>query len=82
MSNAFARAYYKNIARSFEKWKIFADQDKHSKAILKRTMEHWLKAGGKYLLTVFANWKALCKINDTKKTIAQIENQMGDAGLV
>ena len=33
-------------------------------------------------MAVFANWKAICKINDTKKAISDIEYQMGDMDLV
>lgn len=49
--------------------------------MLKRTLEHWVKHGAKFLMAVFAHWKALSKINDTKKSIAALEYQMGDTSI-
>lgn len=82
MANTFARAYYKRTARAFDKWKESDRADKHKKDILKRMLEHWLKQGGKYLLAVMMNWKALAKINDTKTSISNMEYEMNDMALV
>ena len=45
MANAFARAYFKRTAHGLEKWKEWFRAENHKKAIIKRTMEHWLKGG-------------------------------------
>ena len=82
IANAFARAYFKRTAKAFETWKEWHRADKHREAVLRRTMDHWLKQNGKYLLAVMMNWKALAKINDTRKAIAGMDYEMGDMGLV
>ena len=82
MSNAFARAYFKRIGRAFELWKEWQRADKHKEAIIRNTLQHMLKASGKNLLAIFMHWKALSKINDTKKQIADMEYQINDMGLV
>ncbi len=81
MSNAFARAYFKRIAKAFELWKENNRAGKHKEALLRRTMNHWLKQNGKYIMAIFANWKCLANINDTKKNIAGMEYEMGDIKL-
>ena len=45
MANAFARAYFVRIAHGLERWKEWFRAENHKKAIIKRTMEHWLKGG-------------------------------------
>ena len=82
MSNAFARAYYKRIGRGLEVWREWTRADKHREAVLRRTLEHWLKRGGQYLIAVFANWKALAGIRDTRGAIAQADYEMGDMRIV
>ncbi len=82
MANYFARAYYNRSARAFEKWKQVHKADKEKEAILRRTLNHWLKQNGKYFMAIFANWKALAKINDTKRDIADLENKNHDHGIV
>ena len=82
MANAFARAYFVRTAHGLERWKEWFRAENHKKAIIKRTMEHWLKGGQKYLIAVFANWKAQAKINDTKVDIGQMEYEMNDMALV
>ena len=49
---------------------------------MRRTLNHWLKQNGKFLMAIFANWKAQCKINDTKKAIADLEYQNHDHTLI
>ena len=70
MSNAFARAYYKRIARGLEQWREWTRASKHREAVIRRTLDHWLKRGGQYLLAVFANWKAQAGIRDTRTAIS------------
>ena len=72
MANTFARAYYKRIARALELWKEWARSDKHRKDLLRRTVNHYLKANGQYLMAVFANWKAKSKINDARNHIREL----------
>ena len=81
MSNCFARAYYKRIARAFELWKESKRANSHKERLLRRTMEHWLKQNGKYMLAIFANWKCLANINDTKKNISGLEYEMNDIAI-
>ena len=45
-------------------------------------MHHWKTWNAKFLMSVMKNWKDMANINDTKKKIAEIEYQMGDADLV
>lgn len=47
MANHFARAYYKRTTRAFENWKEWTRADKHRTAIMRRTIDHWLKKTGK-----------------------------------
>ena len=82
MANYFARAYYNRSARAFEKWKLVHKENIEKEAIMRRTLNHWLKQNGKYLLAVFANWKAQAKINDTKKAILDLENGNHDHGII
>ena len=82
MANSFARAYFKRTSKGLEMWKEWHRADKHREAVLRRTMEHWLKQNGKYLMAVMLNWKAQANINDTRKAIANMEYEMGDMGLV
>ena len=49
---------------------------------MRRTLDHWLKQNGKYMLAIFANWKAIANINDKRQAIAQMEYQMGDMAIV
>ena len=70
MSNAFARAYYKRTSQHFERWREWMRCEKHREAVMRRTIEHWLKQNGKYMLAIFANWKSICNINDKKQAIA------------
>jgi len=64
MSNTFARAYYKRIARAFEQWKEAKRGDKYKEMIIRRTLDHMMKATGKYLFAVMTNWKNMAKINE------------------
>mmetsp|Transcript_18535 Transcript_18535/g.24900 ORF Transcript_18535/g.24900 Transcript_18535/m.24900 type:complete len:138 (+) Transcript_18535:1237-1650(+) len=82
MSNAFARAYFKRIARAFEVWKNWNSCDNHRQKIIRRTLEHYKLWNAKYLMAIFQNWKALANINDTKNHISDIEYQMNDQSLV
>ena len=82
MANAFARAYYKRTAKAFETWKEWNRADKHRKAVIRRTIDHWRKQNAKYLMAVMMNWKAIAKISDTRKAISDLEYEMGDMGLV
>ena len=82
MSNAFARAYFKRIAKGFETWKEWTRADKHRERIMRRTIDHWLKNNGKYLMAVMMNWKAIANIRDTRKAIAGMNYEMGDMGIV
>ena len=52
MSNAFARAYFKRVARAFEMWKTYITQDKHKEKIIRRTLEHFKMQNAKYLMAV------------------------------
>ena len=82
MSNCFARAYYKRIARAFELWKTLHSNEVHKDRIIKRTLEHFKMQNAKYLMAVMKNWKALAGINETKEKVAQIEYEMHDQSLV
>ena len=82
MSNAFARAYFKRVARAFELWRTYITQDKHKEKIIRRTLEHFKMQNAKYLMAVMKNWKSLAGINETKSKIEQIDYEMNDMGLV
>ena len=49
---------------------------------MRRTIDHWLKNNGKYLMAVMMNWKAIAKIRDTRKAISGMNYEMGDMGIV
>ena len=57
MSNAFARAYFKRISKAFENWREWTRADKHKEAIIRRTLDHWMKKAGKSLLAIMMTWK-------------------------
>ena len=82
MSNSFARAYFKRIARAFEVWKEWSRADNHRKRIMRRTMDHWLKQNGKYLMAVMNNWKAIANIKETRNGILNMDGEMNDMGIV
>ena len=82
MSNAFARAYFKRIARAFEVWREWSRADNHRKRIMRRTMDHWLKQNANYLMAVMKNWKAIANIRDTKNGISNMDCEMNDMGIV
>lgn len=70
MSNAFARAYFKRVARAFEMWRTYITQDKHKEKIIRRTLEHFKMQNAKYLMAVMKNWKSLAGITETKNKIS------------
>lgn len=41
ISNAFARFYYVNQTRGFEKWKEVVNFEKQRERIIKKTLDHW-----------------------------------------
>jgi hypothetical protein len=43
ISNAFARFYYVNETRGFERWKEYVNFEKHKERLLKKTLDHWRK---------------------------------------
>ena len=47
MANHFVRAYNKRTCRALENWKEWHRASKHREAIMKRTIDHWLKKTGK-----------------------------------
>ena len=74
MANHFVRAYNKRTCRALENWKEWHRASKHREAIMKRTIDHWLKKTGKQLLAIMLNWKAQSKISDVKKAIFAIND--------
>ena len=70
MSNCFARAYFKRVARAFEVWKNWHSCDTHKEKLIRRTLEHFKMQNAKYLMAVMKNWKALAGINETQNKIA------------
>lgn len=69
LSNAFARFYYINETRGFEKWKDYVALQKHKEKVIRRTIEHWRKHMWNFTKAVFKNWIQKARIHETSMTL-------------
>ena len=78
ISNAFARFYYVNETRGFEKWKEFVISEKHKERLLKKMADR-LKKNQFYLIkSVLLNWIQNSKINERREELKREEMKVND----
>ena len=78
ISNAFARYYYVNETRGFEKWKEFVIFQKNKERIFKKIADR-LKKNQFYLIkSVLLNWIQNTKINERREELKREEMKVND----
>jgi hypothetical protein len=78
ISNAFARYYYVNETRGFEKWKDFVSYEKHKERLLKRIGDRLRKNQFYLIKSVLSNWIQNCKIGERKEELKREEMKVAD----
>ena len=79
ISNAFARYYYVNETRGFEKWKEFVISEKKKERLLKKIGDR-LKKNQFYLIkSVLLNWIQNTKINERREELKREEMKVNDS---
>ena len=82
LSNYFARYFYVNETRGFEKWKEYVVWQKHKETIMKRYIEHWHKHKTQFLKSVFENWAKQCKLRDLRSEISRTKQLAAETAQV
>ena len=79
--NGFQRAYGGSTGRAFMKWKEWNRADTHSKAIIRKTLNHWKQNNARMLMACMKMWKYKSGIEEQETNLAEMTKEMHDAGL-
>ncbi len=80
LANTFAKYYYVNQTRGFEKWREVMEFERHKEATMRKTLNHWRKHMFYYVKSSLKTWMLNADIAERKGQLKHEEMVFEEAG--